>query len=721
MAYIVSIKNLKKAINPLKTYEIKSSEIKKAIDNLDIFPISGGNQKTNMVRNIAYKVLNPTDLPVTLDVGDIESGNIPENIISEGAEELIAAIYLEKETIAVNFKGNLATVKTFVGQSLENLTELDTQDKPVLAVDWTRGFNVEEHWDDKEYIFTRLNMNAVKLMEKIDKTLWKDEAFIIDFLDKKKMGRDDMQSLVDHVSKKTLLSDLFFSELKTHPVAFYKLWKDFYYDNIYREPDQEMIRHQMQSMHDVFYQRQRGNSYNDNNNWGLPPMPLGFTQRDDLDIDDFEHELQMEETLLAEEKFYRQMEESLFPKKSASELHIKQLIDKEILNNPEFLREIMLNNENGDGILRHVSPMLLTNHEIFDTFWGEENYRKNGNWYIHTLPAQGFKDEYIIKGLFERASFSDLESKEAFHGKWLKDTRKLEKFIAVSNTSFVALFKDLPKVQQNNAQIVEAFMQRHPKVYTQLPEEFKEKTEYILHYISDSDADLGYVPAKTVFSLDLEDEAQRKNIMTILQADTKGVFARKDNFPESWLADKEVVMSYKHVLAHHSIAENIWDELVKENMSGLFRMYPSIYKAMPVKYSATPEIALAYIGAMKTLNQNEIVTQGHIPATLWGSKSFCLKAIEKLGEKVVNSIPQQFFKEQQFLLDVTEMVSSGKVSIQIFNNVPSINQFFAESGSTRQEYHRNLKNYFSHANITNSLGRMLPQEDEEDNTPQIKI
>lgn len=718
MAYTVLIKNLKKAINPLKIYGIKSSEIKKAIDTLDIFPITGGNDKSNMIRNIAYKVLNPTDLPVTLDLGDIEAGHIPENIVTEGAEELIAAIYLEKETISVNFKGNLSTVKTFVGQSLEELTETQVTDKPVLQVDWSRGFNVEEYWDDKEYVFNRLQLKPEKLFSKIAPSLWRDENFIIELLDKKEIKNDSIRLLINKVSEDTLLSDLFFTELKSHPVAFYKLWDKFYYEKVYREPSPDEVRERMETVQ--LYQRRR----NGGDGWGLPPMPRGFSQHDweyEEMIHGFEHELEANDFLQEEEKFYRQMQESLFPQKSASELHIKHLIQSEILNNVASLKEIILHTENGYGILNHVNKNLLSDHEIFNAFWQKDENNNQRGWYIHMLPKEAFKDEYILTQLFEKASFNDLDSKEAFHGKWLKDNRKLEKFIGISNNSFVGLFKDLTKDQQNNASIVDTFMQRHPTVYALLPETFRSKADYIVRYLTEAKSDLHFVPAKAVFALNLDDPVSREQILTILKQDSKGVLAKKEDFPKTWLEDQAIVMGYKQVLAHHSVPESMWDEIVKDknNLAEIFHTDgANIYSKMPEKYKTNSDIAFSYLRATR-FGQSTDELYGKIPAVLWGSKSFCLKAIT-ISETVANYIPKPFFREQQFLLDITEMISKDKASVKIFANVPSINQFFAESGGSQAEYYRDLKNYFSHANLSTKLNRLMPEE-EEDTTPQLKI
>jgi hypothetical protein len=716
MAYTVLIKNLKKAINPVKIYGIKSSEIKKAINDLDIFPIAGGNDKSNMIRNIAYKVLNPTDLPVTLNLGDIETGNIPENIVAEGAEELIAAMYLEKETIAVNFEGNLSTVKTFVGQSLEELTEINIQDKPVQEVDWSRGFNVEEYWDDKAYVFNRLGLKPENLFSKIDKSLWQDESFIIELLDKKEIKNDSIHLLIQKVSQDTLLSDLFFTELKTHPVAFYKLWDKFYYEKIYREPSADEIRDRMETLQ--LYQRNR------NDAWGLPPMPRGFSQNNweyEEIIHDFEHELESGDFFQEEENFYRKMQESLFPQKSASELHIKHLIQSEILNNVTSLKEIILHTENGYGILTHVNKSFLSHREIFDAFWQKEENNNQRGWYVNLLPKEAFKDEYILTQLFEKASFNDLENKAAFHGKWLKDNRKLEKFIGVSNNSFVGLFKELSQAQQNNASIVDAFMQRHPAVYALLPDTFKSRADYIVSYLTETKSDIYFVPAPAVFALDLQNPVSRQQILTILKQDKKGILAKKEDFPQVWLEDKELIMGYKQVLAHHPVSEAMWDDILKEkeNLSDIFRSDMTIYSKMPDKYKNNSDIALAYLHASR-FNQNTDYSCKDVPAVLWGSKSFCLKAIAKIGDAVANYIPKPFFREQQFLLDVTEMISKGEANVKVVANVPSINQFFAESGAARTEYYRDLKNYFSHANLSTKLNRLMPEE-EEDTTPQIKI
>lgn len=205
---------------------ITALEIDKAIRKFEIFkqdkPILS---RSEHIKQIAYLVNNIDMTPICIDIGNPETGKVPDNILTSGFHHLAAAVYRKDSDILVDLNGSAKALS-----SLFNITEIKEED----IFDWTANDNkLNSRWSDEAFVLTQILNRTPNVVKLADPKIW-NEKFLNEIF-----PLISTKDFIEEINKenRNLLFSADFVKAFSKQIKLFKIVWDDHYKYLFKKED----------------------------------------------------------------------------------------------------------------------------------------------------------------------------------------------------------------------------------------------------------------------------------------------------------------------------------------------------------------------------------------------------------------------------------------------------------------------------------------------------
>lgn len=657
MNYLIPIKKITKLINPFENDGVfpffEKTEVERLLSTNDIFVTKEDNSQTQLNKQLAYEIANYELKEITISLEEGSNFNHLEDIIKGNLINLVAAIYLKEENIVAQIKDPHKMSKKLLGVNLDEPDNIEIkQPKEVENFIWTvsKGL-VKNTWGDTDFIINKLKSAKYKegeerkeiideIIKLTDPDLWKDAAFIELLLNEDKYFINNMPE--DFVYQNGCLNILI-----KDPEMFQVIWHDTYKD--------------------IFIEYKKDPTF-------LIEAPNEIKETIKQIEVAFLDEVFVHDILLTSSYDHKTLYSFLKDEIKYS----KVILDLIYLEKITERTKVSIEYQNVDRI--YLDP----HGDIPDIYKNDYNWIKV---FINDYAKQIQFDRIPGIGSYDEHKFDVLLNS------WINDKEKIMDMVnSIEDKHFYHIYKKLPKSLKKDKDIINVLIDKNIDFFHLLSE--KEQAIYLIKYIEETE-NLENWKSPHIFKI--------QDIEILKKIIDKGNcnWLTYDECDKKWQINEELI---KYIWNNENqnikkTRRNLIDvnsifKIIRNDKTMLYQLIddmPSVYGWLPIDKKNDPELAL------KVLENN---IDADVLQSLYSSRQFC---IEVLSKGISNHIPQGYWYEKDFLLQICNQVDMKKISSNVFSIAPKeINQLF-EAYGINQQYEKFVNNYILNLELTKNL------------------
>lgn len=387
---------------------------------------------------------------------------------------------------------------------------------------------------------------------------------------------------------------------------------------------------------------------------------------------------------------------------SSAEKELKVKIDKEVFSNKAMCMEFIDYSYSAGNLYTYFSLGNKIDKDIITKiFKKEENNSSHFYGFEKELPPEFFKEkENILIYLKRKYSPSEefLKSNSYAYNSWINnkdmivDILKDEK---MKNISY--FFNYLPNEFKKDKEILIPWLTRFPNTYEHLSHKLKNDPEIVQHFIK-SEGDPSYLDNSLIFKMKDIDTIQKiisKNPTLLLEKDC----------PSEWKEDMDILLavpakSYNYSYPH--FPKKIINLVLstEENCLFMLEQTTDIYEHIPRNLKLSHAISAFYL---QKLESGELIYKtDKVPKKLWGTKAFCLIAMQA-NHKLASEVPAQFFYEKDFIISFVKKIDNSLIEKEVFNYAPKEIKQLLDSFNVNSDYEEFLNKYMFNSQLNGEL------------------
>lgn len=660
MNYEIPLKKLKKIVDPFtasdnEVSQIDKKQLKKLLDNADIFTAPTDNSEVKFLKSLAYEVANYQPQEIKIHLPEDGQFNRIEDLVTNGLINLYAAIYLDKDTCIANITGNEKAVKTLLGVDLNKPNDIELPKVPKVK-DFFWEINevvVENTWGDPDFILEKFkhvddddfNDTFKDVLKHAEPQVWDNYDFVL------KLASNYKESFPLLMPENFLEKDSIFQVIKNRPDLFKKLW-DFHLEDLF---------------------------------------------------DKFEPVLNDDGVLQTASYYGDYSEAPSFLEKVKSQL----------FTDVNYVKKILQDFKGNYGsktskLYKRLSFDVQFDKDIINMIYKSQkgDYDESIWIYPHMNIPEANKNDYqwVKSFILEHGSnlswdrikppvknYTPSRELDNLYSSWINNKELVIDMINSVDpqkiVGFNHIYNVLPTKIKNDKEIVNIFMDKYPQTYLLLNDKYQ--AHYVLDHIEKSPSI--YLPNELIITF--EDKEILKKIISKGSIDwltTKGC-------PVKWKTDIELISLIGEKASDKDLRELFDDKKIVATMfkipglgERVLTIVPTMYSWLPLDKRMDKDLALLALCGKTTVEQS-----------FFANKEFCIEALKTNYE--TKQIPDGFWNNQDFVLQVFKNIDEKTISGAIMPLLPDRVKKLLTVFEIDKDYEKFFSRCFLNANLQNNL------------------
>lgn len=627
--------------------------INKYVNEGRVFPEESDDSKTKDEKRIAYLIINHDEICLSFS-----NENQVENNI-----DLLAALMSDSREFTIKLAEN-SLQENFTTKYNIQPTEFRENNHLNINEDFLIGLT-KDGWDNQEFIFKKLNnykdsygneennkQLAVELISYIPPEQWQDEDFIHNFL-----SHPGASKILEHAINK--------EKNKTYDILFNEkiLNKSIELGNKY------LIHHYVK----IYYEVSSKDSYGN--------YSLSKERNNNTILELIEKE---KDFIPHIKKYFKELDYAKEMIKSLSEDYFK-LFDLQLRKNKDFKEQY---------ITLALSYLEKKAKEQSSYIWG----------FTSLVGVEAFSDiriqEFAIKN---GEKIHDDEHKPLLAAEIIKNTNEeIARIISVGK-GIEFIWDYLSKEQKQEKIIAKSFLKQNPKIYNKLNETLRlDKEIFKIYYNQLKEFDLIKDFKVGKISKEFFESFNEEEIIDLITVVPD--FLLEEKFPQKYF-DNMTVMAQSNK-AHH-VFQKLYqeNERYKKTIENIFQnkelsiimleKQNNIFSLLSEDLRSDMEVLEKYV---KTSYHYE-----NLPPKVFLNKNLLLHII-RAKPNFIEKIPEEYFKDQDFLLRIFTKIDKKELSEQVLHSLPTvINEILNTTPLKVGDYYEFFSKTFTHMNLTKKL------------------
>jgi len=265
------------------------------------------------------------------------------------------------------------------------------------------------------------------------------------------------------------------------------------------------------------------------------------------------------------------------------------------------------------------------------------------------------------------------------------------------------LWDYLSKEQKQEKIIVKEMLKQNPKIYNKLIEELRLDKEIFQSYYTQlkekellKDFKVGKINKEFFESFN---EEEIIHLITVVPD-----FLLEEKFPSKYFENMKVMAHsninyhvFMELLNKNKVAQNTFSKIFKnkELSLNMLERQGNVFELLNDEVKMDMEILEKYV--------KNSYNYENLPPKVFLNKNLLLHIV-RAKPNFVEKIPEQFFKEQDFLLRIFEKIDNKELSLQILTSLPTvINEVLNTTPLKIGDYYKFFSNAFSNMNLSEKL------------------
>jgi hypothetical protein len=686
--YLTSLDNIRhlfKAEIKNLHQQFKKEDITQALIKMDIFQNDEKSEYDNDISRIAWLVANRAYQNLKIEYKNDSPYNQWQCLTYH---ELLALDISNKKEVLLTTESILP-----VDETLQfTLTEQEIQFYQAENIDWEILGSNTNPWASADFVFEKIRqgMNPDEIYTYSDIKLWQDKEFIEQIFKYK-------PDILNRAPEFIALNNTIFDYAKEDPKLFHSMFMYHYSKACYDKVE---------------------SPYSDK-----PENKLekAIENGDEKKIEYLKWHIQKNK------KIYTRIKNEIFSNKETL---------KNLLNQSERIYDYCPEEVRADKELAklYVNVSLKVSN---GSVWGMES----------NIPQSVFADdefmEFYIKTALSRSP--NFKNSDAYQS-WLDNKEKLLKFLPMTDITdpkkdkesdpLLFIFNKIDKKLKRDVDLMTLCLKKDAHLYTRLSEQMREVPELVKLYIVNEpytskyashiernwimEKNLEKIPLSFIQNLDISKDMN--TIVTLVKSVPQLLLS--DNCPSLWLDSPEIVACagkyFGQMIDQKKIAQEMIDKIsdLEAQCQYLISQNTDNYFLLNYEAQSNENNLLELIDNVYSLKEEQ---WAKVPPEALCSQKIWFRIIRQ-GDKKAPQIPEAFWQDKNFILQVAKLIDEEKLSLDFLNKGPSkIAQLLEQGKPKKKEYFKFFEKMIASVKLhTEILGAHM-NEDEEDDIPKLKI
>lgn len=643
-----------KSIFPLENIDLDVNKliIKKYVDEGNIFINEKDNIKTQKEKKIAYLMINHDEICVNL---------IAENEVNNPIH-LQSALMTDSDLITIKITDQKLQEK-FKNQFKVEEIKFRENNNLNINEDFLLGLT-QDGWDNKEFILKKIasfkdeynndsgKLLSVELFSYIPDNQWLDEDFIQQFF-----KDSNINKIVEYAIQK--------EKNKTWNV----LYNEKILEGIIELQKKELLNKYISNYSEIESKNSYGNSSiakdrNNNSSIELINKEKNFMKFFSKYFKDVDHA----------KKIIKMVDEQYF-----------YLFDMQLRKNKEFKEEYI------------TLALISLNKKV-------SGYNSGIYDFSNLLGVDSFTDKRVQEFAIKHGNkIYGSEHQPLIAAEIIKNSKEEIAEIISKGSGIDFLWDYLSKEQKQEKIIVKEMLKQNPKIYNKLIEELRLDKEIFQSYYTQlkekellKDFKVGKINKEFFESFN---EEEIIHLITVVPD-----FLLEEKFPSKYFENMKVMAHsninyhvFMELLNKNKVAQNTFSKIFKnkELSLNMLERQGNVFELLNDEVKMDMEILEKYV--------KNSYNYENLPPKVFLNKNLLLHIV-RAKPNFVEKIPEQFFKEQDFLLRIFEKIDNKELSLQILTSLPTvINEVLNTTPLKIGDYYKFFSNAFSNMNLSEKL------------------
>lgn len=384
------------------------------------------------------------------------------------------------------------------------------------------------------------------------------------------------------------------------------------------------------------------------------------------------------------------------------EIKLKNKIDKEVFSKKSICMELIDYCYNIGNLYPYFSLENKIDKEIFGKIFKKEDDSSSYFYnFERDLPLEFFKDKeniFIYLKRKKQPSEEFLKASPYVYESWINNKKTIIEILKDDNiTNIFSFFKYLPSEFKKDKEVLIPWLARFPKTYENLSNQLKTDPQIVEQFIK-SDGNPSYLDNDIVFKISDLGTIQKiisRNPTLLLEKDC----------PLEWKENMDILLSVP--AKSYTYSSPAWPKKIinlalstEENCLFMLDQTPDIYEQIPRNLKLSHAVSASYL--QKLESRDLIYKVDKVPKKLWGTKSFCLTAMQA-NHQLASEVPAQFFYEKDFILSFVKAIDNSLIQREVFNYAPKEIKQLLDSFSINSDYEDFLTTYMLNNQLNDEL------------------
>lgn len=644
-------------INLIKIEEIDLNVnkllINKYVNEGRVFIEDSDDLKTRSEKRIAYLIINHDEICISF----VNEKNVENNI------PLLAALLSDAREFTIKLSES-SLQEEFINKYDIKPTEFRENNHLNINEDFLMGLT-KDGWDNKDFIFKKLNTYketysneennkqlAVELVSYIPSEQWQDEEFIHNFF-----SHPAISKIIEHAINK--------EKNKTYDILFNEkiLTKSIELGNKY------LIHHYVKIYDELASKSTYGNYSitKERNNNSIPEL------------------VKKEEEFIPHiKKYFKELDYAKEIIKNLSEDYFK-LFDLQLRKNKDFKEQYIT------LALNYLEKQAKGSSSYI---WG----------FTSLVGVDAFSDiriqEFAIKN---GEKIHDNEHKPLLAAEIIKNTNEEIARIISIGKGIDFIWDYLSKEQKQEKIIAKSILKQNPKIYNKLNETLRlDKEVFKIYYNQLKEFDLIKDFKVGKISKEFFESFEEEEIIDLINIVPD--FLLEEKFPEKYWDNMKVMAQsnkayhvfqklYQENERYKKTIEKVFQD--KELSMIMLEKQNNIFSLLSEDLRTDMEVLEKYV---KTSYHYE-----NLPPKVFLNKNLLLHII-RAKPNFIEKIPQEYFKDQDFLLRIFSKIDKKELSEQVLHSLPTVvNEILNTTPLKIGEYYEFFSKTFTNMNLTQKL------------------
>lgn len=632
--------------------DVNSLIIKKYVEDGNIFINEKDNIKTQKEKKIAYLMINHDEICVNL---------ITENEVNNPIH-LQSALMTDADVIKIKITDEKLKEKF---KSKFGIEEVNFRENNNLNIneDFLLGLT-QDGWDNKDFILKKIasfkdsyndesgKLLSVELFSYIPDNQWLDEDFIQQFFNDANINKIVIYAIQKEKNK-----------------TWNVLYNEKILTGIISSQKKELLNRYISNYSEIESKNSYGNSSiakdrSNNSSIELVNKEKSFMKFFSKYFKDVEYA----------KKIIKMVDEQYF-----------YLFDMQLRKNKEFKEEYI------------TLALLSLNKKV-------SGYNSGIYDFSNLLGVDSFTDKRVQEFAIKHGDkIYGTEHQPLIAAEIIKNSKEEIAEIISKGSGIDFLWDYLSKEQKQEKIIVKEMLKQNPKIYNKLIEDLRLDKEIFQSYYTQlkkkellKDFKVGKINKEFFESFN---EEEIIHLITVVPD-----FLLEEKFPSKYFENMKVMAHsninyhvFMELLNKNEVAKNTFSQIFKNKELSLNMLgrQGNVFELLSDDVKMDMEILEVYV--------KNSYNYENLPPKVFLNKNLLLHIV-RAKPNFVERIPEQFFKEQDFLLRIFEKIDSKELSLQILTSLPTvINEVLNTTPLKIGEYYKFFSNAFSNMNLSEKL------------------